>query len=68
MSRHLVRAWSEASPSLPVGKYGLSGAQCRAHEGTREAVAKLAQPVARRVTGAVPPPYYREREREPGGS
>lgn len=35
-----------------AGKYGLSGAQCRAHEGTREAVAKLAQPVARRVTGA----------------
>ena len=33
-------------------KYGLSGAQCRAYEGTRDVVARLTAPVSRVVTSA----------------
>lgn len=35
-----------------AAKYGLSGAQCRAYEGTRDVVARLTAPVARVVTSA----------------
>lgn len=35
-----------------ANKYGLSGAQCRAYEGTRDVVARITQPVDRVVTSA----------------
>jgi predicted NAD/FAD-binding protein len=35
-----------------ANKYGLSGAQCRAYEGTRDVVDRITQPVERVITSA----------------